>query len=92
MHDILGEAFDLLGPDIVLAHAKDLNRDGDAGDMAAGTGVLDYDFYLSQLQPRDLRPAGDARIDRRPSAAVVAFLRQKVNDEARSTQARRNDE
>jgi len=49
MQDILGEAIELLGPDVVLAHAKDLNRDGDAGDMAAGTGVMDYDFYLSQL-------------------------------------------
>ena len=32
------EAFELLGRDIVLAHAKDLNRDGDAGDVPAGCG------------------------------------------------------
>jgi sugar phosphate isomerase/epimerase len=48
-HRILDEAFSLLGDDIVLAHAKDLNRDGAAGNLAAGTGLLDYDHYLSLL-------------------------------------------
>ncbi len=50
MREILDEASQLLGPDIVVAHAKDLARDGDAGDMAAGTGLLDYDYYLSRLR------------------------------------------
>ncbi|MCA1595606.1 MAG: sugar phosphate isomerase/epimerase [Chloroflexi bacterium] len=50
MRSILDEAFDLLGSDIALAHAKDLDRDGDAGHLAAGTGLLDYDTYLSRLQ------------------------------------------
>jgi sugar phosphate isomerase/epimerase len=49
MREILDEAFDLLGPDIVLAHAKDLDRDGEAGHLAAGKGLLDYGHYLSQL-------------------------------------------
>ena len=31
------------------AHAKDLSRDGAAGNQAAGTGLLDYDHYLSLL-------------------------------------------
>jgi len=48
-HEILDEAFELLGNDIVLAHAKDLTRDGEAGHAAAGTGLLDYDYYLSLL-------------------------------------------
>jgi sugar phosphate isomerase/epimerase len=48
-HEILDEAFDLLGKDIVLAHAKDLTHDGEAGDVAAGKGRLDYDYYLSKL-------------------------------------------
>ena len=43
-----GRGLRLLGPDIVLAHAKDLNRDGEAGD-AAGRGCLDYDRYLALL-------------------------------------------
>ena len=44
----VAEAFDLLGPDIVLAHAKD--RDAQGRFVAAGQGVLDYDHYLGQLR------------------------------------------
>lgn len=50
MREILQEAFDLLGNEIVLAHAKDLIKDGEAGDRAAGTGVLDYELYLGLLK------------------------------------------
>ena len=50
MRDHLSEAFDLVGADIVLAHAKDLDHDGDAGGRAAGQGQLDYSFYLAELQ------------------------------------------
>lgn len=50
MQDHLGEAFDLVGQDIVLAHAKDLDHDGDAGGRAAGVGKLDYSLYLSELR------------------------------------------
>ena len=49
MREILDEAFDLLGRDVVIAHAKDLDRDGEAGQIAAGKGLLDYDGYLSLL-------------------------------------------
>ncbi|MEZ4862315.1 MAG: sugar phosphate isomerase/epimerase [Caldilineaceae bacterium] len=49
MTRILTEAFDLLGGDIVLAHAKDLDRDGEAGHVAAGEGLLDYGLYLRLL-------------------------------------------
>lgn len=50
MREILDEAFELLGEDIVLAHAKDLDRDGQAGHLAAGTGLLDYEQYLGLLK------------------------------------------
>jgi sugar phosphate isomerase/epimerase len=47
---ILDAAFDLLGPDIVLAHAKDIRVvDGGIHHVAAGTGVLDYQYYLTLL-------------------------------------------
>jgi sugar phosphate isomerase/epimerase len=46
--DVLREAFDQLGGDIALAHAKDLNAKGEV--VAAGKGVLDYDLYLNLLQ------------------------------------------
>ena len=50
MGEILDEAFALLGGDIALAHAKDLDTDGQAGHLAAGTGLLDYDQYLGLLK------------------------------------------
>lgn len=50
MREILDEAFVLLGNEIVLAHAKDLSRDGDARYVAAGSGLLDYDRYLALLR------------------------------------------
>ena len=49
MQEILDEAFTLLGDDIALAHAKDLDQDGQAGHLAAGTGLLDYDQYIGLL-------------------------------------------
>jgi len=50
MKEILDEAFALVGKDIVLAHAKDLDHDGEAGHKPAGQGVLDYDRYLALLR------------------------------------------
>jgi sugar phosphate isomerase/epimerase len=48
---ILDAAFDLLGPDIVLAHAKDVRAvDGTIHHVTAGTGVLDYPHYLRLLR------------------------------------------
>jgi sugar phosphate isomerase/epimerase len=49
MREILDEAFALVGKDIAIAHAKDLDRDGEAGHLAAGKGLLDYEHYLSLL-------------------------------------------
>jgi sugar phosphate isomerase/epimerase len=49
MAEILDEAFALLGRDIILAHAKDILHDGEAGQEPAGKGVLDYQRYLSLL-------------------------------------------
>jgi sugar phosphate isomerase/epimerase len=78
MREILEEAFALLGNDIVLAHAKDLSQDGEAGHEAAGTGLLDYDLYLSLLRrvgyrgPLILHALAEGQVD-----SCVAFLRQK---------------
>ena len=47
--EMLTEAIDLLGADIALAHAKDIEQDGDAGHSAAGTGKLDFAHYLGEL-------------------------------------------
>lgn len=49
MAEVLNHAFELVGRDIILAHAKDLSADGEAGHEAAGHGLLDYDRYLALL-------------------------------------------
>jgi sugar phosphate isomerase/epimerase len=50
MRKVLDEAFELLGSDIALAHAKDLDKDGEAGHMAAGRGRLDYRYYMELMR------------------------------------------
>jgi sugar phosphate isomerase/epimerase len=54
MREILDEAFDLLGDHIVIAHAKDLDHDGDAGHLPAGKGLLDYRHYLSLFKKHNI--------------------------------------
>ncbi len=49
MQDVLDEAFEFLADHIAIAHGKDLDRGGDAGHLAAGTGKLDYAHYVSLL-------------------------------------------
>jgi sugar phosphate isomerase/epimerase len=79
MRAILTEAFELLGPNIVLAHAKDLNRDGEAGHEAAGTGLLDYDLYIDLLHsvgysgPLVLHGLAESQVE-----GSVRFLREKL--------------
>lgn len=78
-HEILDEAFQLLGDRIGLAHAKDLSQDGEAGHEAAGTGLLDYDYYLQLLQqsgydgPLVLHSLTPAQVP-----GCVAFLQEKL--------------
>jgi sugar phosphate isomerase/epimerase len=53
-HDILEDAFDMLAPNMIMAHAKDMvASNGEIRHVAAGSGQLDYAFYLSLL--RDVR-------------------------------------
>jgi sugar phosphate isomerase/epimerase len=79
MRVVLDQAFALVGKDIVLAHAKDLSYDGDAGHEAAGRGKLDYDRYLSLLHaygfqgPLLLHGLAEAQVP-----GCVAFLRDKL--------------
>ena len=79
MKAILDEAFALIGKDIVLAHAKDLDHDGDAGHLPAGQGKLDYDHYIALLHkykfrgPLLLHSLSEAQV---PGCA--GFLREKI--------------
>ncbi len=79
MKEILEEAFALVGKDIVLAHAKDLDHDGDAGHKAAGEGVLDYDLYLRLLRANRFNgPLLLHGLTRAQAPGCVAFLRAKL--------------
>ncbi len=79
MRGVLEEAFALLAKDIVLAHAKDLDRDGDAGHKAAGEGLLDYDLYLRLLHSHGFRgPLLLHGLTREQVPGCVAFLRRKL--------------
>jgi sugar phosphate isomerase/epimerase len=80
MAEILDGAFDLLGPDIALAHAKDLDHDGDAGSLPAGHGVLDYDRYLRLLQQSGFTGALILHgLNEQQVPGCVAFLRAKLS-------------
>ncbi len=81
MEEILEEAFDLLGDDLVLAHAKEIGTDGDAGSLALGTGALDWDRYLALLSAaRFDGPLIMHGFDERHAAASLKFLREKMPD------------
>jgi sugar phosphate isomerase/epimerase len=72
---ILDAAFDLLGPDIVLAHAKDVRVvNGTVHHVTAGTGVLDYQHYLTLLRhipvPLIVHGLAEAEVE-----GALAFLR-----------------
>jgi sugar phosphate isomerase/epimerase len=71
---VIGEALELLGPEIVLAHAKDVRGDGTV--VAAGRGAVDYPAYVAGLQaagfdgPLVLHGLAEDEVD-----ASVAFVR-----------------
>ena len=79
MKEILDEAFALIGKDAVLAHAKDLDRDGEAGHKPAGQGVLDYDRYIALLRQYDFKgPLLLHGLTIAQVPACLAFLRTKL--------------
>jgi sugar phosphate isomerase/epimerase len=79
MSAVLDEAFELLGPDIVMAHAKDVVCDGAVEHRAAGQGCLDYPRYLELLKKCDFTGAlllhnlAESEVD-----GCVAFLKRYV--------------
>lgn len=79
MKEILEEAFTLVGKDIALAHAKDLDHDGDAGHKAAGEGLLNYELYLRLLRTHRFNgPLLLHGLTRAQVPGCVAFLRSKL--------------
>jgi sugar phosphate isomerase/epimerase len=79
MNELLDEAFEWLGPDIVLAHAKELRTNGHSGAVAPGKGVLDWDHYVHGLE--QINYSGPLIIHGLPETDVaegIAFLRSKL--------------
>ena len=50
MEKVLKEGFEILGRDIVLAHAKDISFKGNTEFVAAGQGDLDFRLYIDLLK------------------------------------------
>jgi sugar phosphate isomerase/epimerase len=79
MNDTLTEAFALLGDDIAIAHAKDLDREGEMGNVPAGKGLLDYDHYLSLLRTAGFEDSLILHgLDEKDVAESVGFLRERL--------------
>lgn len=77
--EVLDDAFQLLGRDIILAHAKELGAEGHPGNLALGTGVLNWDRYLMLLhRARFSGPLIMHGFDEREAGRGVAFLRDKL--------------
>ena len=78
LHAIWKQAFDLLGENIAIAHAKDLAADGRFA--AAGKGALDYALYIRLLRsvnfggPLILHGLSEAEVD-----ASTRLLRDQLN-------------
>ncbi len=79
--EVLDKAFDLLGGDIAIAHAKDVKNTGEV--VAAGRGDLNYDRYLRSLQvarfdgPLVLHGLEETEVE-----GSVAFLRARLGKDA----------
>jgi sugar phosphate isomerase/epimerase len=77
--EILEGAFDLLGGDLVLAHAKELSADGHPAGLALGAGVLDWDLYLALLDRVGFSgPVILHGFEEADAASSVRFLRDKM--------------
>src|SRR5215213_7605816 len=85
--EVLDEAFELLGEDVVIAHAKDVKNTGEV--VAAGRGELDYDRYLENLRgfgfegPLILHNLEEGEVE-----GSVAFLRTKLGVNATYSEQR----
>ena len=79
--DILSEAFDLLGPDMVLAHAKDFRDTGKMEYLAPGKGELPWGHYMQLLRRTGFD--GPVVMHSLPEADVdesVTFLKEKMKE------------
>jgi sugar phosphate isomerase/epimerase len=86
LNRLMDEAFDLLGPDIVIAHAKEWAGGGDGrGTGAPGSGRLDWEYYLRGLMGAEFSgPLLMHGVEEGAAAAGITFLRDKLRAIANS--------
>ncbi len=76
-HAIIAEAIDLLGELVVMAHAKD--RDATGQVVAAGRGIVDFNYFLAHLKAIGFRgPLVTHGLAAADAAEVYAFLKGHV--------------
>ncbi len=79
MREFLDEAFEWLGPDICLAHAKELSAQGQAGGLPPGRGAVDWDHYLGWLVRIEYQgPLIIHGLPENEVAEAVDFLRSRM--------------
>jgi sugar phosphate isomerase/epimerase len=75
---VLSEAFDLLGNDVVIAHAKDLSATGEP--CAPGQGIVPWDRFIALLVEYGFAgPVIMHGFDEPEVPATVSYLRQFLN-------------
>jgi sugar phosphate isomerase/epimerase len=85
MKEILDEAFAMVGKDIVMTHAKDLDRDGAAGHLPAGKGKMDYAHFMRLLIAYKYKgPILLHGLTEQQVPECLAFLREKRDNAVRS--------
>jgi sugar phosphate isomerase/epimerase len=74
---VLDEAFALLGDSILIAHAKDRNKDFQT--CAAGKGILDFEYYLKCAKQSGFNgPIIMHGLEERDVAFARSFVRQRL--------------
>ena len=82
MAEVLDEMFQLLGDHVAFAHAKDLDKDGQAGHLAAGHGKLDYSRYVAGLKASGYRgPVVLHGLTEEQAPGCIRFLRGSLLSE-----------
>jgi len=77
---VIQQAFDSLGPDIILAHGKDIEASDEIIFMSPGRGIIDYDLFLRLL--RQYKYPGGMLLhgikNEKEIPGCVAFIREAI--------------
>lgn len=82
VRDVIGEAFELLGNDIVIAHGKDILESPGISFTSTGKGIVDFDLFLSLLKKHGYKGGMMLHGIKHKSDIpfCVDFIRRKINE------------